>query len=68
LSRNARIDNLKNVAHDMFAVNDRLRLFSDLSPVVNLTQQYIFVLLLVSVKERMNERMKFVTECKNREP
>ena len=55
LSRNARIDNLKNVAHDMFDVNDRLRLFSDLSPVVNLTQQYIFLLLFVSAKERMNE-------------
>ena len=52
----------------MFDVNDRRRLFSDLSPVVNLTQQYIFLLLLVSAKERMNERMKFVTECKNREP
>ena len=45
LSHNARIDNFKNVEHDMFAVNDGLRLFSDLSPVVILAQQYIFLLL-----------------------
>ena len=54
LSQNARIDYFKKVEHDMFAVNDGRRLFSDLSHVVILGQEYIF-LLFVSAKERMNE-------------